>query len=79
MSDGFTESDGSFVLSAYNAWDGAPVGEYVVTVVQRQPYLDERGKPGIDRLPARFASAKTSDLRATVKLGPNDLTLELNP
>ena len=32
VADAFTEGDGSFVLSTYGAFDGAPVGEYLVSV-----------------------------------------------
>ncbi len=79
IADGYTEGDGRFVLSTYKAWDGAPVGEYVVTVVHREKYYDDLGQPGVNRLPSRYASAKTSDLKASIKIGPNELTLELAP
>ena len=79
VADGFTEGDGRFVLSTYKAWDGAPVGEFVVTVVNREVYYDDRGQPGVNRLPTRYASAKTSDLKASIKLGRNELVLELAP
>ncbi len=79
VADGFSEGDGRFTLSTYKAWDGAPVGEYVVTVVNRDVYYDDRGQPGVNRLPSRYASAKTSDLKASIKLGRNELVLELAP
>jgi len=75
--DAFADADGSFTLSTYNANDGSPVGEYAVTVVWRQPWLDRDGKPGPNLLPARYAKAETSDLRVKVQEGTNDFTLEL--
>lgn len=79
VADANVEADGAFVLTSYVAWDGAPVGEYVVTATLREPPFDDRGQPGPNRLPGVFASANTSPLRATVKLGPNDLSLDLAP
>lgn len=76
--DAFAEADGSFVLSTYKAWDGVPAGNYVATVVLRDPYYLPSGKVGPNRLPERYEQAKTSDLRATIKSGPNEVTLELN-
>jgi hypothetical protein len=75
--DGPVEADGSFVLSTYTAYDGAPVGEYNVTVVWRKPFYDAAGKPGPNLLPERYAKAETSGLKATVKAGPNDVVFEL--
>ena len=74
--DGYTEADGHFVLSTYKAWDGAPAGEYIVTVAQRESFYDDR-KPAPGRLPSKYASARTSGLTATVKAGANDLNLQL--
>src|SRR5262249_21168952 len=58
--DAFTEADGSFVLSTYEAGDGAPVGDYKVTVVWRKPFYAADGKPGPNRLPEKFSKADTS-------------------
>lgn len=79
VADGYSEADGRFRLSTYKAWDGAPVGEYVVTVIQPVPMVDEKGLPGENRLPAKYSSTKTSELRASVKLGDNELTFKLAP
>lgn len=75
--DGFVAADGSFTLSTYTANDGAPAGEYVVTVVWRQPFYGPDGKPGANRLPARYADLKQSPLRVVVKPGQNEWILEL--
>jgi hypothetical protein len=65
--DAMLEADGSFVLSSYTANDGAPVGEYVVTVSGSAAQI----------VPAKYAKPETSDLRVTVKAGSNVFTMEL--
>ncbi len=77
VADALAEADGSFVLSTYAANDGAPVGEYIVTVTWRHPRADEQGRPGANWLPAAYASPQTSPLRFAVKQGANEVTLEL--
>lgn len=77
LADAFVEADGTFVLTTYNAYDGAPAGDYVVTVVQRQPWADAQGRPGKDLLPERYGKPETTDLRATIANKPNDLVLEM--
>ncbi|MGE3806248.1 MAG: metallophosphoesterase [Gemmataceae bacterium] len=61
------DPDGSFVLSTYSANDGAPVGEYVVTVRDEGKYA----------VPDRYGNPKTSELRARVVSGSNNITLEM--
>src|SRR5438046_495079 len=53
--------------------DGAAEGDYSVTVVWRRPALDPQGKPGPTILPARYAKPDTSELKATVLPGQNEL------
>jgi 3',5'-cyclic AMP phosphodiesterase CpdA len=75
--DAVTEPDGSFALSTYKAFDGAPEGEYKVTVVLREPFFEPSGKLGPNRLPERYATAAATELTATVKSGSNTFTFEL--
>lgn len=69
-------ADGSFQLRTYLPDDGAPEGEYVVTITwpalppKNDPDLDE----GPDRLQNRFNDPKTSKWRFQIKKGFNDLT-----
>ena len=79
VADAIAEPDGSFVLSTYKGFDGAPVGEYAVTVVWREPWLDAHGRPGVERLPEKYAKPETSGLRVRIKTGPNDVSLNLAP
>jgi hypothetical protein len=75
--DALVEGDGSFVLSTYTPWDGAPEGEYVVTVTQGGASAPGDATPRVNRLPARYARAETSGLTVTVKRGQNEFTLTL--
>lgn len=75
VGDAIVEGDGSFVMSSYGAFDGVPAGEYSVTVA-----FDGRYTPVGDRknwVPTRYSKANTTPLKAAVKAGMNELTLEV--
>jgi hypothetical protein len=76
VADGIVEADGSFRLTTYHAFDGAPAGNYAVTVVWREPGAN--GRAGANRLPEKYAKAGTSGLRVEVK-GTTDVVLNLTP
>lgn len=65
-------ADGTFTLSTVGTDDGAPPGEYKVTVEQwlAGPRSDD---PPANRLPAKYASPDQSGLTATVGSGPTEL------
>lgn len=66
--------NGSFRLSTYANYDGAPAGRYAVTIVYRSPEKKVDGdNAGPDLLRGRYADAKTTPLRVEIKDGPNDL------
>ena len=73
------EADGSFALTTYQGKDGAPAGEYTVTVswvrdVDRQNLTaEEQKKEEPNLLPDRYSNSETSGLRAEIKKGPNEL------
>jgi hypothetical protein len=74
---GKVNADGAFTLSTYDAGDGAPAGEYAVTVQwllspasKGKSYEDS---PPVNRLPARYARPQTSGLRIQIAQGSNDL------
>ena len=69
---GVVEADGTFRLSTYKAFDGAPANNYKITVTWR-----EFGKTGPSLLPARYATAEKSGLSATIAAGDNKVVLEL--
>lgn len=79
IADGFTTGDGTADLSSFTAFDGAPAGEYVVTVTMTGKYR-ELGEPnGKNLLPQKYASGKTSPLKVTVKADEkNNFVLDLS-
>jgi hypothetical protein len=71
---GHVGTDGTFILTTYARGDGAPAGDYAVTVDWRQPTPPVDGaEPGPSLLPARYNSPTASNLRVTVAQGQNDL------
>jgi hypothetical protein len=70
-----TDAEGRFSLTTVETGDGAPPGEYVVTVELRElrEVGEELVRDGRNLLPARYASAATSDLRVTVETQSNDV------
>jgi hypothetical protein len=73
---GITGADGRFQLRTYRDGDGAPAGEYTITVYWPGPYnpkLPKEDQIPPDRLGERFMNPKSSTLRATIAAGPNTL------
>lgn len=71
---GTVGSDGKFTFTTYEADDGAPEGEYVLTVQWYKPVKqgnDVVGGPNV--LPNKYAQAKTSDLKIRIAAGENQL------
>ncbi len=67
-------ADGALTISTFNGGDGAPAGEYVVTVEWYKPIksgLDVVAGPNV--LPRKYASPKTSDLTVTIAADANKL------
>jgi len=70
--------DGSFAPTTYHADDGAPAGEYAVTVAwvkevdnQNAPREEQREPRSL--LPERYGKPETSGLRVHVQKGHNEL------
>lgn len=68
--DGLTTADGSAMMSTYTAFDGAPEGQYTVTLVKFNGYREPAETRGENQLPEKYASPNTSPLRLSVS--PND-------
>jgi hypothetical protein len=70
---GTTDAEGSYALTTYLEKDGAPLGEYAVTLEWRpvRRSLSEPEQP--DRLQGKFREAKTSPYRASIKQGDNEI------
>jgi hypothetical protein len=69
---GRVNADGSFTLTTQTEGDGAPAGEYRVTVEQ---WLagSRPDDPPVNKLPARYARPETSGLTATIAPGTSEL------
>jgi hypothetical protein len=69
---GRADEDGRFALTTYKEGDGAPAGEYVITVTwprpKKSPFEPEAG----DRLQGRYASPDRSNIRFTVENKPDN-------
>ncbi|HEX4612224.1 MAG TPA: hypothetical protein VH092_28780 [Urbifossiella sp.] len=77
---GVSRPDGTFTLTTHAAGDGAPEGEYVVTVFWPNEALpiDECNCPDRakhDRLGGLYFDPGTSQLRAAIHPGTNEITL----
>jgi hypothetical protein len=62
------KADGSFTVTSYQSDDGAPPGEYVVTIRWNQ-YDEKIGGAGPNVLPELYADPKTSPIKVTVNAG----------
>lgn len=60
-------ADGSFTISTYGEADGAPAGDYRVTITW------EGGADEPDKLGGRYADVMQSKIKVTVKEGSNEL------
>lgn len=73
----YTSADGSFQLTAIKHNDGAPVGDYAITVELRAPKTvgEETVRSGPNLLPAKYAKADDSGLKYSVAAGENQIPL----
>jgi len=70
-------SDGSFQAGTFSATDGAPDGEYILTVTWMQPApganAEDPEAETFDRLGGRYFDPRKSKLKATVSAPATDL------
>jgi hypothetical protein len=75
---GVVQEDGSFVLGTYAKDDGAPAGDYAVTVQWFRPNANPNREglaAPVSLLPPRYANAKSSGLNVRIETGDNDLAV----
>jgi hypothetical protein len=71
---GKVDDSGHFSLTSYKENDGAPVGEYTVTITWPTPRKTPMDPDLGDQLKGRYATPEKSTIRATVeKKGANDV------
>lgn len=69
-----TDAQGNFKVSTYDQGDGAPAGDYVVTVLfHRATETPDGVVPGPNLLSPQIASPDTSDIQVKVAEGQNEL------
>jgi hypothetical protein len=73
LPSGWVDKDGKFSLTTYRASDGAPAGEYVVTVQWQQLVgVGDTARLGPSLVPRRYSNPQTSDLRFRVAQGATE-------
>jgi hypothetical protein len=74
--NGKTDEKGRFQMTTYFRLDGAPVGDFTVTVTKAIG-VDEEGVPVRNQLPEKYGVPAKSPLKVIVGQGTNDLRLEM--
>jgi hypothetical protein len=71
----YTNEQGEFSLTTVKQGDGAPVGQYAITVELREQRLvgEEQVRDGRNLLPPQYASPQTSPLKFEVAEGENEV------
>lgn len=79
IAEATVDRDGRYALSTYVSRDGAPAGEFLVTLAwpeaNARPPREE--DTPTDRLRGRYATPKVTPLRATVREQPNTIDFKL--
>jgi hypothetical protein len=70
---GYAGADGWYALTTFKSKDGAPAGEYAVTVEWRPPPRSEDDGPQPSQLPARYSKPETSGLRVRIDADVQEL------
>lgn len=72
------DAEGRFAVTTYDHADGAPEGEYVVTVeLKKLVQKDGEAKAGPNVLPPKYQSKGTSTLLVRVAKGAGEIPLEI--
>jgi hypothetical protein len=79
---GRTDKEGRYTLSSFMPNDGAPPGDYIVTVVWPTSFqrIGDQDFPVGDRLGGGYASKSKTSLKATIRAGETELApIEIGP
>lgn len=71
-----TDAEGNFRLRSYEPDDGAPLGDYAVTLEWPDHLVqadDPDPKPEVERLRGAYSDPQRSRIKVTVTVGPNEL------
>ena len=74
--NGRSDASGRFQMTTYFRFDGAPAGEFAVTVTKADGF-DEEGAPVKNQLPAEYGTPATTPIKVTIKPGTNDVNIDL--
>jgi hypothetical protein len=69
---GTADENGNFTLTTYRARDGAPAGEYVITIIWPGKKTTPFDHPNPDQLGGRYADEVKSTIRFTVESKPDN-------
>jgi hypothetical protein len=69
---GTVGDNGEFVLTTYQNGDGAPAGDYVVTIIRPTPKRTPLDREGGDLLRGRYADPAASKITFTVEKGADN-------
>jgi hypothetical protein len=69
---GYADEQGNFKLTTYETNDGAPPGQYKVTIIWFKE-VEERMGEQPNLLPAKYSNPETSNLTVTITEGPTVL------
>lgn len=74
--DSLTDDVGRYKMTTYSRFDGAPAGEYVVTIIKTGKGYDRSGETK-NYLPEHYATPEVSALKISIREGSNEKNLEL--
>lgn len=77
VADGITDEQGRFTLSTYTAFDGAPVGTYLVAITKAPLQMNGAERP-TKVYPKKYTRHETSLIKTVVNRGSNELRLEIS-